>query len=183
VSYYTAMNADGGVWQTNAMRAKRPTDVLRDVESRDTLTSVERSRLMASIRTRDTAPEVAVRKVLHARGFRFRLHQRSLPGSPDVVLARYHIAVFVHGCFWHQHPGCRKATIPAANHSFWDEKLTRNRERDARQARELRRLGWRPVVVWECEVCSAQGRWMQRVLSAIRASTLRSRAKVPAAAS
>ncbi len=105
---------------------------------------------MAGIRGRDTQPELAVRRFLHARGFRYRLHDRRLPGRPDIVLPRYRVALFVHGCFWHRHAGCRLAATPSTNAAFWLAKLEGNVSRDARVHQELRQLSWRAVVVWEC---------------------------------
>lgn len=112
----------------------------------------QRSRLMAKIRSRDTRPELAVRRRLHARGFRFRLHRKDLPGSPDVVLPRFRTAIFVHGCFWHQHPGCRRAALPSTRTRWWRQKLQRNVERDRRAVSCLRAAGWRVHVLWECEI-------------------------------
>ena len=111
-----------------------------------------RSRIMASIGPRDTEPELAVRRALHAAGLRFRLHAVSLPGRPDLVLPRFRSVVFVHGCFWHRHIGCRRSTIPRRNRAWWVDKLRRNRARDRRNQRALHELGWRVFVVWECEV-------------------------------
>lgn len=111
-----------------------------------------RSRIMASIGPRDTVPELTVRRALHAAGLRFRLHAVSLPGRPDIVLPRFRSVVFVHGCFWHRHIGCRRSTIPRTNRAWWAVKLRRNRARDRRNQRALHELGWRVFVVWECEV-------------------------------
>lgn len=111
-----------------------------------------RHRIMASIRKRDTRPEIAIRRALHARGLRFRLHGKDLPGTPDLVLPGRRLAVLVHGCFWHQHPGCKLARKPSANTDYWSPKLARNVERDAKAQEALMRLGWRVLVVWECEV-------------------------------
>ncbi len=117
----------------------------------DRLTREQRSLLMASIRGKDTRPELLVRSVLHRMGFRFRLHRRDLPGKPDVMLPRWRTVLFVHGCFWHQHSGCKGATTPRSRAEFWREKFARNAERDARVIAQLRDLGWRVEVVWECE--------------------------------
>ncbi len=106
--------------------------------------------MMSGIRARDTKPEVLVRKALFRAGFRFRLHRRDLPGSPDVVLPGRRVAVFVHGCFWHAHPGCRYAKIPATRREFWESKLAANVERDTRAREALLSAGWRVLVVWEC---------------------------------
>ena len=107
---------------------------------------------MAAIRGSNTRPEVAVRRALHKAGLRFRLHRRDLPGTPDLVFPRYRTAVFVHGCFWHRHPQCKNARLPATNAEWWRTKLRANQRRDRRQRRELLAAGWRVLVVWECEV-------------------------------
>lgn len=105
---------------------------------------------MSRIRGKNTVPELRVRGLLHAQGFRFRLHRKDLPGSPDIVLPRYRVAILVHGCFWHLHEGCRLAKIPGSREDFWRTKLFRNRERDASAISALRAGGWRVLVVWEC---------------------------------
>ena len=117
----------------------------------DVFTPEQRSRVMAQVKGRDTTPEIAVRSLLHRLGYRFRLHRKELPGTPDVVLPRHRTVVFVHGCFWHQHPGCEAAARPASNTEYWNRKLDANRARDSRNQAELERLGWRVVIVWECE--------------------------------
>ncbi|RIK76826.1 MAG: very short patch repair endonuclease [Planctomycetota bacterium] len=111
-----------------------------------------RSYLMSRVRSRDTGPEVCVRRVLHGLGFRYRLQRSPLPGSPDIVLTRYRTVVFVHGCFWHRHQKCNKSTMPATNRAFWQAKFAANVARDRRDYRRLRRLGWKVVIVWECEL-------------------------------
>lgn len=108
--------------------------------------------MMSGIRGRDTKPELAVRRYLHGRGFRYRLHARELPGRPDIVLPRHRTVVFVHGCFWHRHEGCRFAYTPKTRQEFWLPKLEGNAVRDARDQQQLADLGWRVEVVWECEV-------------------------------
>jgi DNA mismatch endonuclease (patch repair protein) len=110
---------------------------------------------MSSIRGKDTKPEILVRKGLHARGFRFRLQDRRLPGRPDLVLPRYGVAVMVNGCFWHGHQGCRYATRPKSNIEFWAEKISRNRHRDQVTEAHLEALGWKVITVWECELRGA----------------------------
>lgn len=110
-----------------------------------------RSALMQKVRQRHTKPELIVRRTVHALGYRFRLHRKDLPGSPDLALPKHKIAIFVHGCFWHRHPGCRLASTPKSNSEFWNDKFRRNVERDSRKETELRDLGWRVMVVWECE--------------------------------
>ncbi|WP_083329911.1 very short patch repair endonuclease [Pseudomonas argentinensis] len=106
---------------------------------------------MRAVRRQNTAPEIRVRSVLHRVGLRFRIHQKNLPGSPDIVLAKHKTVVFVHGCFWHRHPGCRYATTPKTRQEFWIPKFDANIKRDARKEAQLRELGWRVLVVWECE--------------------------------
>lgn len=116
----------------------------------DKISVTQRSRNMAAVPSRNTKPEKVVRSVLHSLGFRFRLHQKSLPGSPDIVLKRHNAVILVHGCFWHGHD-CRRGKMPSTQQEFWIPKLVGNRERDARQAKELRALGWRVLTIWECE--------------------------------
>ena len=118
----------------------------------DTLTIAERSRLMAKIKGKDTGPERAVRSLLHRAGHRFRLHVSSLPGKPDIALPKHRAVVFVHGCFWHRHKGCKDATTPKSHRRFWADKFARNVANDRRHLRQLRRRGWRVAVVWECQL-------------------------------
>lgn len=106
---------------------------------------------MRSVRQRDTSPEMLVRRAAHAMGARYRVSKKSLPGSPDLVFASRKLCLFVHGCFWHRHAGCRLSSTPSTNVKFWEEKFSRNVERDARKARELIALGWQVEVIWECE--------------------------------
>jgi len=126
----------------------------------DVVTPEVRSRMMAGIRGRDTRPELLLRKALHARGFRYRLADKRLPGSPDIVLPKYRAVIFVHGCFWHRHPGCGKATTPASNTDFWLAKFAANVTRDERNLHDLIDLGWRVAIVWECAI----GRIIQQEL-------------------
>lgn len=116
----------------------------------DIVDTATRSRMMSRIKGRNTTPEMRVRKFLHAHGFRYRLHVKRLPGSPDIVLPKYHVAIFVHGCFWHQHPGCQYASMPKSNTAFWKVKLDGNLERDRRNIVALEKMGWRCLIIWEC---------------------------------
>lgn len=116
----------------------------------DVVDAATRSRMMAGIRGRDTKPELIVRSYLHRAGLRFRLHAK-LPGKPDLVLPKHRAAVFVHGCFWHRHEGCRYATTPVNNAAFWQEKFAANVRRDAKVKQRLEELGWRLLVIWSCE--------------------------------
>ncbi len=118
----------------------------------DTLTSKQRSKVMSKVRSQDTKPEWILRCGLHRLGFRYRLKNSQLPGRPDLALPKYHAAVFVHGCYWHRHPGCIDASTPKSNVDFWNRKFADNVERDRRTIRELEKLGWRILVVWECEL-------------------------------
>lgn len=111
---------------------------------------------MRAVKRAHTAPEIVVRQVLHALGLRFRLHRRDLPGSPDIVLPKFQTVVFVHGCFWHRHPDCRYATTPKSRQEYWLPKFEANVERDARKEAQLRELGWRVLVMWECETKSLE---------------------------
>ena len=110
-----------------------------------------RSALMSRIRGKDTRPEMVVRRLAHAMGYRFRLHRRDLPGSPDLVFPRRKAVVFVHGCFWHRHPSCRMASTPKTRAEFWADKFARNVVRDAAATTALEAAGWRVLTVWECE--------------------------------
>ena len=118
----------------------------------DKLTSSQRSHCMSRIRGKNTKPEILVRKGLHTRGFRFRLHNKKLPGRPDIVLPKYGVAIMVNGCFWHGHKGCRYATKPKTNIEFWETKIARNRHRDEVTTAHLEALGWAVMTIWECEL-------------------------------
>lgn len=111
---------------------------------------------MSMVRSADTTPELIVRRKLHSLGFRYRLHSRRLPGTPDIVLPKYRSVIFVHGCFWHHHATCNKATLPSSNVEFWTTKILANVERDKRNVRRLRSEGWRVLVLWECDVESGR---------------------------
>jgi DNA mismatch endonuclease (patch repair protein) len=132
-------------------RIKRRTLVQGRGPSSKTTVSAARSRIMRSIKQKDTKPEISVRKIIHALGFRFRLHQRTLPGRPDIVMKRHRVIVQVHGCFWHQH-GCSISNVPRTRKEYWLPKLARNVERDSANRSLLANMGWRVVTVWECDL-------------------------------
>jgi DNA mismatch endonuclease (patch repair protein) len=118
----------------------------------DSVDKHTRSRMMACIHANDTKPEMIVRHYLFKQGFRYRLHVHTMPGSPDIVLRKYRTAIFVNGCFWHGHDGCKYHTIPKTNTEFWTAKIERNKERDAREAEELKKMGWNVIRIWECQL-------------------------------
>ncbi len=141
----------------------------------DTVQRGVRSRMMAAVRGRDTAPERAVRRELFANGFRYRLHRKDLPGTPDIVLAAYNTVVFVHGCFWHGHD-CPRGRRPASNTAFWDAKLERNQCRDRENHAALESAGWKVITVWECDIVNGLKRLLED-LDERRQARLRSLAK------
>jgi DNA mismatch endonuclease (patch repair protein) len=118
----------------------------------DSLTPEERSRRMASVGGKNTKPEMTVRRLVHSLGFRYRLHGRKLPGRPDLVFKSRRKAIFVHGCFWHHHGGCRRSRLPSTRVEFWRQKMQENVERDRRNQAELSSKGWAYMIVWECEL-------------------------------
>lgn len=116
------------------------------------MTPEQRHNCMAAIKGKDTKPEMVVRRFLHGLGFRFGLHNKKLPGTPDIVLRRFKTVIFIHGCFWHGHDNCKYYRLPKTNTDFWKAKISRNRIRDERDTDALRKLGWRVIVIWECEL-------------------------------
>ncbi len=120
----------------------------------DIVTRKARSKMMSRIGRRDTKPELALRRALHSCGFRYRIDDRRLPGSPDIVLPKWQTVLFVHGCYWHRHMGCPKATTPSSNTEFWANKFRQNVERDAKNLERLAEAGWRVGIVWECVIGS-----------------------------
>jgi len=122
----------------------------------DVFTPKKRSEVMQKIRSKDTKPEMKIRSGLHRLGYRFRLHDKNLPGKPDIILAKYRTAIQVRGCFWHYHE-CNNGHIPKSRQEYWKPKLKKNRERDAKNDRLLEDMGWRVIVVWECQCASKQG--------------------------
>lgn len=138
--------------------AKAEVQVVKDILSKE-----RRSWLMSRVRGKNTTPERVVRSALHKAGYRFRLFMSDLPGKPDIVLPKYKVVIFVNGCFWHQHPGCKKATIPRNNRKFWQSKLTRTIARDRQDRTQLRRLGWKVITLWECQINASIDKTMKRI--------------------
>lgn len=134
----------------------------------DSLTKAKRSWNMAQIKSTNTGPEVRVRSYLHKRGFRFRLHINDLPGKPDIVLPKYKTVIFIHGCFWHHHKGCKYARNPKTNTIFWKLKFETNRKRDIKVKEKLESLGWRVIILWECSIPNIE----QEDLNAMIAKTI-----------
>jgi DNA mismatch endonuclease, patch repair protein len=133
----------------------------------DNLSRKERCRTMAAVKSSDTSPEMVVRRGLHALGFRYRLHVAELPGKPDLVLPLWRAVIFVDGCFWHGH-GCSRFRFPASRIDYWGPKITRNRQRDRSTSAQLRRLGWRVLRVWECELADNGGAAIARLATRLR---------------
>jgi len=130
----------------------------------DIVDKATRSRIMAAIRSKDTKPELALRKALHVRGFRYRLHGKGLPGKPDLVFPKYRAVCFMHGCFWHQHPGCKEGTKPKSRTEYWEVKFAATAARDQRSRASLLEAGWRVAIVWEC---SLRGKRLMATVSEI----------------
>ena len=120
----------------------------------DKFSKSKRSEIMSQVKGKNTKPEEVVRKFLFSKGFRYRKNDRRYPGKPDIVLPKYKTIIFVNGCFWHQHAGCKSATLPETNYSYWKEKLQRNVARDKIQIAKLKDMGWYVIVLWECEISS-----------------------------
>lgn len=116
----------------------------------DIVSPATRSRMMSGIKAKNTRPEMLVRRLLHSEGYRFRLHRKDLPGTPDIVLSKFKIAIFVHGCFWHSHHGCNFAKVPVTRSEFWAKKLSANAARDKATVEKLNAIGWRVLCIWEC---------------------------------
>ena len=133
-----------------------------------TISKEKRSEMMSRIRAKDTKPEIAVRKYLFSQGFRYRKNDRRYPGTPDIVLPKYRTVIFVNGCFWHAHEGCKSANVPKTNTEFWINKMSRNRARDIRKVTELTSLGFQVITIWECEVKKDIEGLMEKVIKQIR---------------
>ena len=118
----------------------------------DVLSKEQRSKCMSHIRSKDTKPEVLVRRFLFAHGFRFRLHRKDLPGKPDIVLPKYRTVIFINGCFWHGHSGCKYSTLPATNREFWESKISDNIQRDKETFSRLVKSGWKVIEIWQCQL-------------------------------
>ena len=131
----------------------------------DRVSKEKRSDIMSRVRSKNTKPEEMVRKYLFSHGFRYRKNDGRYPGHPDIVLPKYKTVVFVHGCFWHRHPGCSRATTPSTNQEYWLKKFERNIERDRKERQQLEDMGWHVIVVWECEISNRQKR--EKRLSAL----------------
>lgn len=139
----------------------------------DVLTKEQRQLNMRNIKGKDTKPEILLRCALHARGLRYRLHCRELPGSPDLVFPKYRAVVFVHGCFWHRH-GCKYTSTPSTRRDFWEQKFLQNVKRDEKAVKELEQMGWRVFIVWECQIKKAHGNLNQicdRVIMYLKSSS------------
>lgn len=134
----------------------------------DALTAERRSWNMSRIRGRDTKPELQLRSLLHRSGYRFRLHDKLLPGKPDIVLRKYRAVILVHGCFWHRHPDCRNTTMPSTRREFWDQKFADTVERDRLNGDRLKELGWLVVTVWECELKRDPGKVLREISSQLQ---------------
>lgn len=118
----------------------------------DTMTPEQRSERMSRVRSKDTKPELEVRRLVHSLGYRYRLHGNDLPGHPDLVFRKYRKVIFVHGCFWHRHAGCPRCRMPKSRLRFWKSKLNANKKRDLANQDELKKMGWHFMIVWECEL-------------------------------
>jgi DNA mismatch endonuclease, patch repair protein len=134
----------------------------------DVLTKIQRSYNMSRIRNKNTKPEIIVRSIVHGMGFRYRLHNKNLPGKPDIVLTRHKKIIFVHGCFWHMHK-CKYGKVkPATNATFWENKRSGNRERDKRNIKALKKLGWDVLVIWECELKKSPEKTEKKIINFLR---------------
>lgn len=134
----------------------------------DHLTPEKRSWNMAQIKGKDTSVEVTVRKYLFSNGYRFRKTDKRYPGKPDIVLPKYKTVIFIHGCFWHRHPGCKRATTPKSNVEYWNSKFQKNVENDTKHQEELEAMGWKVIVLWECEIQKHYEETMEKLLHSLK---------------
>jgi len=132
---------------------------LADIFSRE-----KRSEIMANIRGKETKPEIIVRKFLFSKGFRFRKNVKTLPGTPDITLPKYNTVILIHGCFWHKHKNCKKAQLPETRKQFWEKKINENVERDKKNIRQLKKAGWKVIVLWQCKLGTKQSEKWQKTL-------------------
>lgn len=139
----------------------------------DKFTKRKRSFIMSRVKGKDTKPEEIVRRYLFLHGFRYRKNDKRYPGKPDIVLPKYKTMIFVNGCFWHQHPGCKAAALPESNHDYWEKKLHKNVTRDKKEIQELKHMGWRVIIIWECEI-SREDKRKKRLSSLLKEITNRS---------
>jgi DNA mismatch endonuclease, patch repair protein len=153
-----------------APQTRSARDAMKSTTRFDRLTPEQRSKNMSRVKGANTGPELKVRRALHRHGFRFRLHSRNLPGVPDIVLPRFKLAIFVHGCFWHGHEGCKRASVPRTRRDFWLAKLTGTKERDVAAVDALKSLGYKVLVLWECELKDEE-----RLLRTVKSVTGRDR--------
>ena len=144
----------------------------------DRMSKAHRSWLMGRVRSKDTKPELVVRSLLHRSGIRFSLKTDSDPGKPDLKLPKYNAVVFVHGCFWHRHPGCKNTSTPKSNISFWKEKFKRNEARDARNRSKLEALGWNVIVVWECEILKDPLKVLEKIVARLGIAKRKTKKKI-----
>lgn len=142
----------------------------------DFVTKDKRSKIMASIRGKDTKPEIIVRRALHEMGYRFRIHKKELPGKPDICLPKYRLVIFVHGCFWHHHTKCKDGRIPESNTTFWQGKIERNMSRDKENQSALKKIGWKTAVIWECDAKNP-GKLQKRIESLLPAKAANKRGR------
>jgi DNA mismatch endonuclease (patch repair protein) len=133
----------------------------------DIITIEQRSWLMSQIKEKNTKPEIAIRKLLHSKGFRFRIHDKRLAGKPDLLLPKYKTVIFIHGCFWHQHPGCSVSHMPKSNIEYWASKLGKNIIRDKKNKKELKKAGWKVIVIWECDIKKHPIKTLNKLVSSI----------------
>ena len=144
-------------WHSRIVEIKKSQQIISKIfvylyNMADRMNPQQRRKCMQSIRSKDTKPELLVRKFLFSRGFRYRLNVKKLPGSPDIVLKKYRTAIFINGCFWHGHQDCKYFVLPKTNTPFWQEKIRRNQDRDLKRRIELRDMGWHTITLWECQL-------------------------------